>query len=38
MHPAILARFEEIKTMKDAQNYMIEVKQKAEAKTLIKTN
>lgn len=34
---AILARFKKIKTMKDAQNYMTEVKQKAAAKALIKT-
>jgi phospholipase C len=35
-HPYILARFKKIKTMKDAEDYMSEVRQKAEAKTVIK--
>lgn len=37
-HPAILARFKKIKTMKDAERYMNEVRQKAEAKSLLKTD
>jgi phospholipase C len=37
-HAAIVARFKRIKTMKDAENYMNEVKQKAEAKSLLKIN
>lgn len=37
-HAAIIARFQQIKTMQDAEKYMIEVKQKAEAKSLLNKN
>jgi phospholipase C len=36
-HPAILARFKKIKTMRDAQNYLLEVQHKAQAASLIKS-
>jgi phospholipase C len=35
---AIMARFKKIKSMKDAEDYMHEVKQKAEAKSLLPVN